>query len=151
MRRVGLSPRLYLFVRLALGLLFIYAGAVKLGDPKAFARTISHFGLLPEPLLPVVAIGLPALEVLAGIALAFDLRPGLHVVSGLLLLFAGVLGYGYFGNMDIDCGCFGPVEIGEQKGLAHAFYRDLGFLAAVAFLHWSRLARRSQGVFLTDS
>lgn len=140
-RRLALSPRLYLLVRLGLAVLFIYAGAVKLVDPRAFARTISHYGLVPEPLLPVVAVGLPVIELLAGIALLFNLLTGLHAVSGLLLLFAGVLGYGYFTNMDIDCGCFGPQELSEQKGLVYAFYRDLGLLASVAFLHWSRIAR----------
>ena len=140
-RRVALSPRLYIPVRLGLAVLFIYAGAVKLADPRAFARTISHYGLVPEPLLPTVAVGLPVIEWLAGIALLLNLVPGLHAVSVLLLLFAGVLGYGYFTNMDIDCGCFGQQELAEHKGLVYAFYRDLGLLAAVAFLHWSRIAR----------
>jgi uncharacterized protein YjeT (DUF2065 family) len=142
MPKLWRSRHLYLLVLLALALLFIYAGAVKLGDPRAFARAISHYGILPDPLLPVVAVGLPALEVLAGIALAFDLRPGLYVVSGLLLLFAGVLGYGYLSNMDIDCGCFGAREVAEHKGLAHAFYRDLGFLPVVAYLYVYRRNNR---------
>ncbi len=61
-RRVALSPRLYIPVRLGLAVLFIYAGAVKLADPRAFARTISHYGLVPEPLLPTVAVGLPVMR-----------------------------------------------------------------------------------------
>jgi uncharacterized membrane protein YphA (DoxX/SURF4 family) len=65
--KILLSLRFYLCVRIALALLFIYAGTGKLIDPKAFARTIFHFGVVPESLLPVVAIGLPAAEVLAGL------------------------------------------------------------------------------------
>ena len=109
-------------------------------DPKAFARTISHYGLLPESLLPVVAIGLPAIEILAGLALIFDRAAGLYGITGLLLFFVGVLGYGVLNEMDIDCGCFGPVDLANRKGLAHAFYRDLVMIGAVAFLHWSRRA-----------
>ena len=135
----------YLLVRLALGAIFIYAGSLKLIDPKAFARTISHYGLVPEPLLPAVAIGLPAIEVLAGIALILDLRPGLYAVSGLLLLFVAVLGYGVLNDMNIDCGCFGPEELAERNGLAHALYRDLMFIGAAAFLHWSRFVRHRRG------
>lgn len=131
----------YVIVRVALALIFIYAGSVKLVDPKAFARIISHYDLVPELLLPVVAIGLPVAEVLAGIALIFDLRPGLHGISGMVLLFVLVLGYGILTDMDIDCGCFGAKELEERQGLAHAFYRDLVFLGAVAFLYWSRFAR----------
>jgi uncharacterized membrane protein YphA (DoxX/SURF4 family) len=136
-----LSRWSYLLVRVALAAIFIYAGSLKLMDPKAFARTISHYGLVPDPLLPVVAIGLPAIEVLAGIALMLDLRPGLYTVSGLLLFFVTVLGYGVLNNLNIDCGCFGPEELAERNGLAHALYRDLTLVGAVAFLHWSRIVR----------
>lgn len=146
LRQVLGSRWLYLFVRIALALLFIYAGSLKLIDPKAFARAISHWGLVPEPLLPVVAIGLPALEVIAGLALFFDLRVGLYAVSGLLLFFVCVLAYGVLNDMNIDCGCFGPDELAEKKGLAHAFYRDLVFLGAVAFLFWWRFVRRRESV-----
>jgi uncharacterized membrane protein YphA (DoxX/SURF4 family) len=45
-------------------------------------------------LLPIVAIGLPALEVAAGAALLFNVRGGLAVITGLLALFVAVLGYG---------------------------------------------------------
>jgi uncharacterized membrane protein YphA (DoxX/SURF4 family) len=131
----------YLLVRVALAAIFIYAGSLKLIDPKAFARTISHYGLVPEPLLPVVAIGLPAIEVFAGIALILDFLPGLYTVSALLLLFVAVLGYGVLNDMNIDCGCFGPEELAERNGLAHALYRDLTLIGAVAFLHWSRFVR----------
>ncbi len=142
LHRMLASPRLYLAVRVALALLFVYAGALKLMDPKAFARIISHYGLVPEPLLPVIALGLPALEVMAGIALIFDVRAGLYTIAGMLLLFVGVLGYGVINDLDVDCGCFGPEELAEKKGLAQALYRDLGIVGAVGFLFWSRSARR---------
>jgi uncharacterized membrane protein YphA (DoxX/SURF4 family) len=136
-----LSRWSYLVVRVALALVFIYAGSMKLMDPKAFARIISHYDLIPEFLLPFVAIGLPLAEVLAGIALMFDLQSGLHGVSGMILLFVVVLGYGVLTDMNIDCGCFGPEELEGRGGLVHAFYRDLVFLAAIVFLYWSRLTR----------
>ncbi|MBP7526534.1 MAG: DoxX family membrane protein [Syntrophorhabdaceae bacterium] len=138
---IFLSRWSYLVVRVALALIFIYAGSMKLMDPKAFARIISHYDLVPEFLLPVVAIGLPLAEVLAGAALIFDMRPGLHGVSGMIVLFVIVLGYGVLTDMDIDCGCFGPEELEGRRSLAHAFYRDLVFLGAVVFLYWSRLTR----------
>ncbi len=141
-RRISVSRGLYLCVRIALALLFIYAGALKLTDVHAFARTISHYGLVPDALLPVIAFGLPAIEVLSGLALIFDLRAGLYSISGLLVLFVGVLGYGVLNDMNIDCGCFGPEELAEKKGLAHAFYRDLVLIGVVAFLYWSRIVRR---------
>jgi uncharacterized membrane protein YphA (DoxX/SURF4 family) len=138
---ICLSRWSYFVVRVALALIFIYAGSMKLMDPKAFARVISHYDLVPEFLLPVVAIGLPVAEVLAGAALIFDMRPGLHGVSAMVVLFVFVLGYGVLTDMNIDCGCFGPEELEGRWSLTHAFYRDLVFLAAVMFLYWSRLTR----------
>ena len=140
-RRMLLSPWPYLIVRVALAAIFVYAGAMKLMDPKAFARTISHYDLVPEPLLPVVAVGLPAIEVLAGIALIFDLRAGIFGTSGLLLLFIFVLGYGVLNELNVDCGCFGPEELAGRDSLVRAFYRDLVLCSGVAFLHCSRLVR----------
>ncbi len=141
LERILLSRWTYLVVRLGLAAIFIYAGSAKLMDPRAFARTVSHWDLVPEFFLPVVAIGLPAIEVLAGIALVFDMRLGLHTVSGMILLFIIILGYGVMLGLDVDCGCFGAQELQERQGLQHAFYRDLVFLGAALFLYWSRFKR----------
>ena len=80
-RTVLLSPKLCLLVRIVLGLVFIYAGAAKLIDPKAFANVISQYDILPEFLLAPFAMGLPALELIAGIGLIFNVRGSLAVIS----------------------------------------------------------------------
>ena len=59
----------YHCLRLTLAGVFIYAGFIKLLDPRAFAHAIAQYDLVPEALLPLVAIGLPALELLAGLGL----------------------------------------------------------------------------------
>jgi hypothetical protein len=133
---------LYRGIRILLAALFIYGGVVKLMDPHAFARTISAYDLVPEPLLPVVAIGLPAVEFLAGLALAFDLRGSLATIIGLLALFLAVLGYGILQDLDVDCGCFGAEELDKQAGLRLAFYRDLALAGIVVpYLYFSRRIR----------
>lgn len=133
---------LYRGVRLALAALFIYGGIVKLFDPHAFARTLSAYDLVPDPLLPVVAIGLPLVELLAGIALAFDLRGSLATIAGLFALFLVVLGYGILQELDVDCGCFGAEELNKQAGLRLAFYRDLALAGIVIpYLYLSRRMR----------
>jgi len=133
---------LYRGVRLALAALFVYGGGVKLLDPHAFARTLSAYDLLPDPLLPVVAIGLPAVEFLAGLALVFDLRGSLATIAGLFVLFLAVLGYGILQHLDVDCGCFGAEELNKQDGLRLAFYRDLALVGIVVpYLYVSRWLR----------
>ncbi|HPC87031.1 MAG TPA: MauE/DoxX family redox-associated membrane protein [Smithellaceae bacterium] len=125
------NPWPYRIVRFALAALFIYGGVVKLFDPKAFAATISTYDLVPEVLLPVVAIGLPIIETIAGIALLFDRIWGHHLITALLIMFVFVLGYGVLGDLNVDCGCFGAEELDKQAGLRAAFYRDLMLIGIV--------------------
>ncbi|MGE5843664.1 MAG: MauE/DoxX family redox-associated membrane protein [Syntrophaceae bacterium] len=128
-------------IRGILAFLFIYGGGLKLADPKAFAATLSHYDLLPEMLLPVVAVGLPALEVIAGMALLFNLPGGLTVITGLLALFVAVLGYGILTDLNVDCGCFGPEEVAGRQSLRQAFIRDLLLIGAASFLYYTRRTR----------
>ena len=108
MKRIIASPWPYRIIRFIIGTIFIYAGAVKLIDPKAFAHSISTYGLVPEILLAPLAIGLPALEVLAGIGLIFNIRGSLTVIFSMLIMFVIVLWYGILKDLNIDCGCFTP-------------------------------------------
>lgn len=79
----------YRIVRLIIGVIFVWAGSTKLMAPKAFAQLISEYGLVPENLLLAVAIGLPVLELLAGLGLIFDFRGCLWITTALILLFIG--------------------------------------------------------------
>jgi uncharacterized membrane protein YphA (DoxX/SURF4 family) len=146
-----ISPWPYRIIRLCLAIIFIYAGTAKLIDPKAFARTISSYDLLPGSLLPFVAIGLPILEVLAGIGLFLDLKGSLTVITGLLLMFFFVLGYGISHDLEGDCGCFGAAEIAAKDGLRTAFIRDLIFIPTVVFLYGSRWIRKRSAVYENNS
>lgn len=116
-------------------------------DPRAFARAISGYGLIPEVLLVPVAIGLPLLELLGGLGLAFDYRGGLKVITGLLLIFLLVLGYGVIKDLDVDCGCFSAEEIHARDSLRVALYRDIGLLASVLYLfYWRWVQARLKNV-----
>jgi uncharacterized membrane protein YphA (DoxX/SURF4 family) len=129
-------------MRLLLGALFVFAGVSKLLDPRGFARIISEYGLLPNALLAPVAIGLPALELVAGTCLLFDVRGSLKVTTGLLTVFLIVLGYAILYDLDVECGCFSADEIRAHGVLKLAFARDLGLLAISIYLMiWHRFKR----------
>ena len=132
--------------RWGLGLLFIYAGGRKLLAPEAFAVLIDAFGILPESLVPVVAILLPALEVAAGFVLLADFRGGLAAVTVLLVMFIVILGYALKMGLDVDCGCFGPQdpEARAFRGLHLSLYRNLALLFVVGWLYTGR-RRRERG------
>ena len=84
----------YRIIRWVLGGIFIYAGGTKLLEPKIFAVLIDAYGVVPEGLLIPVAIGLPFLEVIAGIGLLFDIRGSLALITGLLFFIAVLVGHG---------------------------------------------------------
>jgi uncharacterized membrane protein YphA (DoxX/SURF4 family) len=146
-RRALVRPWPYRLVRTALAALFVYAGIVKLLDPRAFAVVISAYDLVPEQLLPLAAIGLPLIETVAGLALLADRPWGLHLTTGLLTLFIVVLGYGILGELDVDCGCFGAEELDKRAALRLAFYRDLFLVLLVSpYLYLSRRIRECASV-----
>lgn len=138
LKNIFLSPKLYLITRVIIGSIFIYAGFVKLTDPKTFAKTISQFDVVPEILLAPLAIGLPSLELLAGLGLIFNIRGSLTVIFNLLFVFILVLGYGIFNDMDIDCGCFSVDEINAYNSLRQALFRDFLMITAVFYLYLYR-------------
>lgn len=145
-----LVDKLYALSRWAIGGLFIYAGSVKLLEPSVFAVLIDAFGIVPGSLLRPLAVGLPVLEVTAGVAILFDIEGSLAVIAGLLALFLVILGCGIQMGLDIDCGCFGPQdpEARAFHGLRTAFYRDLVMLAGVSCMYGWRRFRGIQPVKL---
>ncbi|MBI5578995.1 MAG: DoxX family membrane protein [Deltaproteobacteria bacterium] len=136
----------YRLIRWLLSFIFLYAGATKLADPQAFAALIDAYGIVADPLLMPVAVGLPLLEVLAAIGLMADIRGSLAAVSGLMAIFITILIYGIRMGLDVDCGCFGPEDIESRAyhGLWEALYRDLVMATGIVYLYgWRRF--RSAG------
>jgi hypothetical protein len=129
----------YRLVRWMLAGVFLWASVVKLADPHAFTEIISDFGLVPESILFATALGLIALEFIAGAGLLFDVRGAVGLAAGLLIVFVGVLSYGIAIGLDIHCGCFG---VGSRPvGLHEALWRDLVLFVACGYLWWYRWLR----------
>jgi uncharacterized membrane protein YphA (DoxX/SURF4 family) len=125
----------YRLVRICIGLVFVCAGIMKLADPDSFADIIAGYDLVPRSILVPAAIGLPALEVVAGIGLIFDTRGSLSTILGLLFMFVFVLWFGILKDLDIDCGCFSAEEIKEHGALRDALFRDLWMIAGALYLY----------------
>ncbi len=142
---------IYKLLRWGLGGIFIYAGSIKLFEPKTFAVLIESYGIVPENLLMSVAMGLLALEVAVGIGLLFDIEGSLSVAAGLLGLFIAILGYGIWMGLDVDCGCFGPddPEAEAFHGLRLSLYRDLVMLVGIAYIYGWRRYRAIKPIKIT--
>lgn len=140
----------YATVRIGLALSFLGAGIIKILDPMTFAVTIDAFGILPGPLVLPVAFVLPVIEIIGAVALIFDIRGSLGLITLMILMFIVVLGYGLHMGLDIDCGCYGP---GDPEGEAYAgirgaLWRDLIMLGCAAILYvWRKLLGVRPGTF----
>ena len=105
-----MNPRFVNAGRFLLGAIFLIAGGMKIAHPADFFSDLLGFKVpLPELFLRVVAVWLPWLEVIAGLALIADfwgetVRP---LVVGFCLIFVLMLGQAVLRGLDLNCGCFG--------------------------------------------
>ena len=138
MKRWLLHPRLTLLVRLALGLTFLLAALPKIADPPGLAKTIWAYQLVPAPVLNPMALVLPWLELLCGVALLAGtwVRAAALWVGALLLAFSLALAVNLAQQRPIDCGCFGAAgprtEAERLADMRWVLLRDLGLLLLVA-------------------
>lgn len=121
------TKALLIMSRLVLGGLFVYAGAVKVLDPLGFAQDIRNYRLVGQTLSFVIALVLPWLEILAGLALAagFWKRASALLISGLLVFFIVLTLVTMARGLDVDCGCFGSLSRRSGWGVV---LEDLGML-----------------------
>jgi uncharacterized membrane protein YphA (DoxX/SURF4 family) len=119
---------LYHFCRLALGGMFLYAGAVKADNVVAFARDVANYQLLPYAWNYLVAATLPYVEAVAGLLLVFNrkVRPAALLLAILTFVFMLALASVVARGMEIDCGCFNPGQ-GHTSAVV-ALLRDVGIL-----------------------
>jgi putative oxidoreductase len=65
--------------------------------------------MLPESLVPLLAVGLPVLEALAALAILTPplQKGGSLILVGMLAVFIVALSSALTRGLDVDCGCFG--------------------------------------------
>ena len=95
---------------IALGGVFLYAGGSKLpaDSMKKLVTIIWGYRLLPNGPTNLVAIFMPWVEVLIGLAMltGFKRRAGALWATALLTGFIIALGINAFRGLDVACGCF---------------------------------------------
>jgi len=138
MRRWLLHLYVSLGSRVVLGLVFIAAALPKLADPPGFAKAIWAYELFPVWSLHPLALVLPWLELLCGLALCLGLwKRAAAAWTGLLLLsFCLALSINLARRHPVDCGCFGgsapKTESERLIDMRWVLLRDLGLLLLVA-------------------
>jgi len=127
-----------LLARLIVGGVWVYAGALKVGDPAASVSAVRAYQLLPTGVAEVVGRTLPMLEIVVGACLIVGLLTRINGVVSALLQVAFVIGIAsvWSRGIEIDCGCFGD---GGPNPDATSQYpweiaRDLGLMALSVLL-----------------
>ena len=134
--RLAAMKILNFILRLVLGGIFLYAGAIKIVNPAAFATGIGNYRLLAHEWLNLLAITLPWIEVIAAAVLIAGVwkRASALLIALMLVVFLVAIGQAVARNLNIDCGCFGTVA-GRKVGLM-GLGEDLAMLAGALWLTW---------------
>ncbi|HNQ86866.1 MAG TPA: MauE/DoxX family redox-associated membrane protein [Deltaproteobacteria bacterium] len=127
-------------VRMALGIMFTYAGLTKIIAPAGFALAVYNYHILPAPLVNITAIVLPWVEVIAGTCLVLGLwiPGGALIVSGLLFVFAIALGFNLARGLDVACGCFSSSPTAEKITWWYLLRDGSLLVAALGVLFYDR-------------
>ena len=91
------------------GVVFFWAGFLKLLDPQAFVSSILTYEVFSYQVAVVCALVVPYLEIVTGVCLVLGvLKSGSRLMaSGMLVVFILLLAEAAIRGLDADCGCFG--------------------------------------------
>ena len=126
------SPPVMRVTRITLGMVFLVAALAKIGDIAWFGQQVHNYRLVPAWAENALAIMLPWIELVAGLALVTGVRAraGAAVALALMIVFTIGVAAAWARGLDFRCGCFGKAgaaTIGAQK-----FLENLGLTALAA-------------------
>ncbi len=101
-------PKLQLLVRVVLGGVLVYASWHKIADPPDFAKIIYNYRLFPPASIHMLAVFVPWIELVAGLALisGIGLRGGALMAGLFFSFFILALSYNLLRECPTICGCF---------------------------------------------
>jgi len=134
MEKVLGNKYLLLAIRIIIGIVFIYASFYKIISPFEFAKSIRNYDMIPIELVNLPAIILPYLEFICGVLLItgkMRIGTGFWMVVMLIAFIIG-LTQAYVRGLDINCGCFNPLENASSKSeILIRIVEDILMLAGV--------------------
>jgi putative oxidoreductase len=118
------------------GIVFVWSGYVKAKSPVLFLLDVRSFDLLGDPYAAWLALGLPWLEIIAGLAVITGLyrAGGLLMLNGLLVVFLIAILQAWVRGIDLKCGCFGSSD--TSANYVELLLRDIVLLLVGGWLMW---------------
>jgi len=133
-----------LAARWILGGMFVYASYNKVLAPAVFAKIIYGYGLFPAMFINLIAIIVPFLELVAGLALivGFYPRSAALIVNAMLLVFITALSINLIRGYEFDCGCFSINASTQESYAGPLIIRDFLILVLGVHVFFYRNARQ---------
>ena len=126
-------------VQIGLGAIFLVAALPKIADPPSFAHMIYNYRAVPGFAVNALALVMPWVEFLAGLALILGVwrREAAMVVGLLLLVFIAAIAFNLARGHAVDCGCFDVHSAGKSREellteMRWVLVRDAAMLLMVA-------------------
>ena len=124
-----------LIARVCLGCWFVYSGGLKVFGTglDRFVYDIANYKLVAPPLDAVAAYTVPWFEIVAGLCLmlGFFRRGAILTLAGLVCVFVFCIGWAWWHQLDISCGCHGSDGKIQYVAKAAEF---LGYYIVLAWL-----------------
>lgn len=129
-------------LRPLIGVIFLLASFNKLQHPGAFAVILDNYRILPPLFVNPVAVILPWVEFLCGLALIFNVmaRGAAFAVTVLMAVFLGALGFNHFRGLDVACGCFSTDP--SDGNTVWNLLRDIGIGLLSLVLLWKMVSEQ---------
>lgn len=97
--------------RVLLGCWFVYSGGMKIfgSGLDRFTRDVANYRIVAPPVDVIAAYSVPWFELVAGLCLmlGFLRRGAVLTLAALVCVFAFSVGWAWFHQLDISCGCHG--------------------------------------------
>lgn len=135
MKKVFENKYVVLFVRIVLGLFFIYAAQAKIFNTADFAGAIRAYDIIPPSLSYLPAIFLPWIELFCGIFLISGIytQSSAWVAGVLLSIFTINILIALLRGLEIDCGC-GASVTGIEKVSWYKIFENCFLIALLLFI-----------------
>jgi uncharacterized membrane protein YphA (DoxX/SURF4 family) len=116
-----------LAARWILGFTFIYASLHKIISPADFAKIVYGYDLFPAMFINLIAIVIPFVELVAGLALILGVYPrsAAIIINVLLLAFITALAINLIRGHEFNCGCFPSGQSGDTSSSELTLVRDI--------------------------
>ncbi len=116
-----------LLFRWCLGAIFIYSSYHKIIDPAQFAKIIYGYGLFPYCVINLIAIILPFMEFISGLALMLGIYPrsAAIIINAMLLIFIISIAINLIRGHQFSCGCFSFGHKSDSNSVQLLLIRDI--------------------------